>query len=635
MMYLRAFFIHRVQLFQYLYQRRYYFIQHKVILAVFFLLFAVTGIAQPVFKPDTANKINIQILPPTQLILGSRDSMAEVTRLVGTVHLRQDDNDMTCDSAWFNIGANNVEAFGNVRIVQPGGTQLQSDYLRYIGDKKQAYLRGNVKLEDGQNSLYSEDLTYNLGTKVAVYEHGGTLQSDATTVSSNKGNYNVKTKDARFTEEVIITDPEYNTTSEDLGYNTGTKVVTFFGPSPSTVINDKSVLVTKGGTYDTKNEVARFTKRTSLTSKEQFIEGDRIDYNRHTGYGNATGNVIAIDTLQHTVQWSGFASYNERTRVLLSTLNPVLLQRNGKDSLYIGADTFYSKPDMRGRIVPGIKNSKTGKDTTGTVETPPKRKRAKDVKPNLPPADTATSRSGFSLFGRENNKTITRKPEAEEPMADSTAPRYYIGYHHVRIWSDSLQGRCDSISYSEKDSVMKMIGDPVVWSRRSQITGDTILLFIGDSNKINRLYVPNNAIIVSLAGPDSADLYDQVQGKSLTGYFENNTITEMLVKTDAHSIYYAKDDSGFYIGVNQSESERMRIFFKDEKIQRILFIQEVTQIMTPLDQANLSDMKLSRFKWLEDKRPKSRSELFIAPKPASAVEVKPERRKGNSILARP
>ena len=512
-------------------------------------------------------------------MIGTRNDTGEVTKLINEVHLRQDQTDMFCDSAYFNIGENNVEAFGNVHITQPGGTQVQSDYLRYIGDKKLAYLRGNVKLDDGKNSLYSEELTYNLGTKVAVYEQGGTLQADATTVSSNKGTYNVNTKQARFTEEVIVTDPQYTTTSEDLGYNTGTEVVDFYGPLPSTVINDKSTLITTSGTYDTKREVAKFSKRTSLRNKEQFAEGDKIDYNRNTGYGYATGNVIAIDTVQHSTMYSDFAAYNEQSRILISTRFPVLKQMNEKDSLFIAADTFYSAPEVFKAPKP--------KDTT--VVRKPKVKRNRAVSDSVKAADMAIP--------------------AAESTADTSAPRYYIGYHNVRIFSDSLQGRCDSISYSGKDSVMRMMGNPIVWSRKSQITGDTILLFM-ENNKIKRLFIPSNAIIVSLAGPEKAELYDQVQGKTINAFFENNTINEMIVKPGAETITYQKDDSGAYIGVNQSESERMHVYFKNEQVQRIVFGQQVKQTMTPLTQADLPNMRLSRFKWLDNKRPKSLSELF-------------------------
>ena len=532
---------------------------------------------------DTNDKITIQIVNAEAFVGIKRDTL-EQTKLIGNVQMKQGDNFMSCDSAYINLVANNVEAFGNVHIVQPGGTQVQSDYLRYIGNTKVAYLKGNVKLDDGKNTLWSEDITYNLGTKIAQYDNGGTLQSEGTTVTSNKGMYNVNTKDARVTGDVIVTDPQYNVTSQDLGYNTASKVVRFF--SRSVVVHDgKSTLTTTGGSYATKEGIAHFTNRTALQDKEQYIEGDKIDYNRNSGYGNATGNVIAIDTAKHTTLYSGYASYNEKRRTLLATIKPVLRQENGKDSIFIRADTFFSAPV-------GMLNVKAkGKNTV---------------------ADSSAAKS--VKRGRNRNATDSSAADgaiqkvAETPV-DTTAPRYYTGYHHVLIFSDSLQGRCDSIAYSFRDSVMRMMIEPVAWSRMSQITGDTILLYT-DSSTIKKAFVPANALIVSQSGPDQAQLYDQVQGKTLTANFHNNTITDMIVWPAAQSIYYPKDDSGAYLGVNQSESERMRILFRQEKIHRILLEQEPKQTMTPLDKADLPSMRLSRFKWLEEKRPKSKEELF-------------------------
>jgi lipopolysaccharide assembly outer membrane protein LptD (OstA) len=97
-------------------------------------------------KSDTTN---VNILHSTiggGLIKGD----TQLFRLVGEVQLEQNGTLMYCDSAYINQDANNVEAFGNVKIVQPGGTQVQSDYLRYIGNTKKAYLRGNVSLTDGK-----------------------------------------------------------------------------------------------------------------------------------------------------------------------------------------------------------------------------------------------------------------------------------------------------------------------------------------------------------------------------------------------------------------------------------------------------------------------------------------------------
>jgi lipopolysaccharide export system protein LptA len=497
-----------------------------------------------------------------------------INKLIGNVALKQGDNLMYCDSAYISMEKNNVQAFGNVNIIQPGGTQVQSDYLRYTGNTKLAYLDGNVTLTDGKNNLWASELTYNLGTKVGVYTQGGTLQSESTTLSSNAGTYNVRSKDARFTGEVFVTDPEYNVTSEDLGYNTETKVVRFYGPS--IVSNDQSVLHTSDGTWDAKNEIAHFTSRSSIQNDAQYIEGDRMDYNRKTGFGTAMGNVYVHDTSQRTTMYSGYAQYNEITKELLSTVKPVMKKVNNNDSLYIRADTFYAAPvpinDTVAKKTTVTKTSKIGKDVIETTE-----------------ITTSTDSTASD---------------------DSTRPRYFIGYHHVLVFSDSMQARCDSIRYSQADSIMKLMYDPIVWSRSSQLTGDTILLY-SDTSFLRKLFIPNNAFVASQSGPEKAKMFDQVQGKTLTGYFENNALKEMVVFPNAEAIYYSKDDDGAYLGVQQAQSERMRVFFADQQISKIVLEQDVKQTMTPLQKANIATMKLSRFQWFPDKRPKSIAELFL------------------------
>lgn len=520
-------------------------------------------------KKDTAGKVPIEIMPGTGRLQYVQTDSGAVNKLIGNVILKQGENMMYCDSAYFYLDRNMVEGFGNVRIVQPG-SDASSDYMRYIGNEKLAYMKGNVALTDGKSNLWSEEVTYNTATKIGVYTQGGTLQNETTTLSSNAGVYDMRTKDARFTGEVIVTDPQYDIVSEDLGYNTETKLVTFF--SPSVVTSDSSVLKTSSGTYDSKNEVAHFTSRSSVQKKEQYTEADTLDYDKKTGIGHGVGHVIAIDTAQKTTLYSGRADYNEKKKTMLATIKPVLKQMNGNDSLFIRADTLYSFP------VPKM-------------------------------GDTLRRDSVARFIGKGKNKKMVMEPVEDTTAVDSSAPRYFIGYHHVKIFSDSMQGVCDSISYSQQDSVMRMMKDPVAWSRNSQITGDTILMYM-DSGQIRKVYVPNNALIVSQSGPEKAKLFDQVQGKTLTGYLENNTITDMYVRPNAEAIYYAKDDDGAYLGVNNATSTWMHIIFSDQQIDHIIFGQDVKQKMTPMDKADLPNMKLSRYKWLINRRPKTLAELF-------------------------
>lgn len=534
-----------------------------------FLLCANIAFAQS--KSDTAKRVPIELLPGIGRLEVIETDSGAINKLIGDVALKQGDSYLYSDSAYLNLKTNNLEAFSNVRVVQPGSTGT-SDYLRYTGNIRHAYMRGSVNLTDGKDNLWSEEVNYDLNTKTGTYSNGGTLQSGTTTVSSNNGIYNLKTKDARFTGNVIVTDPEYHIKSEDLGYHTETKVVTFF--APAVVTSDSSILKTSCGTYDTKNEIAHFTCRSSILNKEQYLEADSIDYNRKNGIGLAKGKVIAIDTTQHTTLYSGRADYNEKRRTMLATIKPVMKQMSGDDSLFIRADTLYSAPIPRAG------------DTIKVI--------------------TETLNRGVG----KNKRDVVTVQEVDSIAVDSNRPRQVIGYHHVLIFSDSMQGRCDSISYSQADSVIKMMYDPIVWSRNSQITGDTILLYMDTANELKEIYVPNNALVVSQSGPPKAGLYDQIQGKMLTGYLDSNRIKETWVRPDVETIYYSKDESDAYLGVNQATSEEMRVYFNSQQIDRVFFERDVKQKMTPMEQADLPGMKLSRFQWLDDKRPKSLTELF-------------------------
>ena len=632
------------------------------VIALFFL-FIISGHkaeAQQQQPQEDTSKVTIHILNVRVITFHKTDS-GEYNKFIDSVAFLVGKDTLYCDSAYQNSTTKNFEAFGDVKISQQDGTRGYSNYLRYTAAKKLAFMSGNVILIDGNNNLKCEELNYDLGTKTGEYFKGGTLQSDSTTVKSNTGTYNVHSKDARFKGKVVIVDPKYNIKSEDLGYNTETKVETFYARSVVTSDSGKSVLVTTRGTYDSKNVIARFIGHSSIWNDGQYIEADSMHYNKVTGYGYAIGNVVSIDTGHHSTLYCQHAEYFRKQRILWATIRPVMEQVNGKDTLYMRADTFYSAPMVRMKVTaPVISDSsvKATGDTTKGVDSSKAQKQVlpigkskiqKDtienhkINPNsqfpIPnsdyiwavPAykyripdfmnDTSKSKPMLQYQTRPAVETVEKRSKrskvkvpklkaADTAAADTTAPMYFVGYHHVLIFSDSLQGKCDSVCYTRSDSTIRMITAPIVWSHNSQITGDTILLYL-DSNQIRKMYVPNNAFLVSQTGPAKAGLFDQVQGKTLTGYFKKNTITKMVVFPNAQCIYYPKDDKdGAYLGVDEANSTRMLIFFTDQKISDIKFYQDPHQTMTPLEQADLPNMKLSRFKWLMDQRPKTKEQLF-------------------------
>ena len=585
-------------------------------------------------KKDTSDMVTIHIDNMKSMIHTQTDSGA-YRRYVGDVILRQGTDTLYCDSAYQNEQTQNFEAFSNVKIAQAGGTKGTSDYLKYTSQTKKALMRGNVALTDGKNNLVCEEATYDLANKVAVYDNWGTLHNDSTTVTSRTGVYNVNEKNARFKGNVYITDPQYKLKSEDLLYNTETKVTQFYAMSEVIWGNGTGLLKTSSGTYDGMHGVADFKGRSAIWNDGQYIEGDSLKYSKLTGHGIAIGNVISIDTEHHSTMYCGFVEYYQKQRKTMATIKPVLVQANGKDTLYMRADTFYSAPMVKSKfknlnsLMPGDTlvnpewKANTGlmKDSLGNKVRPAGRALQKKdtlnwVTKASPEEEKAAKSEKTGKPEKTGKKKKDKKLKITEPVvavdtaaADTTAPLYFIGYHHVLIFSDSLQGKCDSICYTRSDSMIRMMFNPIAWAHNSQITGDTIMMQM-DSTQMRRLYVPNNAFMVSRTGPEKAKLFNQVQGQTLTAYFANKQVTKIVVTPNAECIYYPTDEKDEYMGLNNSTSVLMRIQFVDQKITNIKLEKDPKTTMQPLEKADLDAAKLSRFKWLIDQRPKRKEELF-------------------------
>ncbi|GAA4463433.1 hypothetical protein GCM10023093_11870 [Nemorincola caseinilytica] len=626
----------------------------------------LAGLPARAQKPvaDTADKVRI-IIANTGFMEHYTTDSGSLTKFVNDVVVYQGTDTLYCDSMYQFVEKKRLEAFGNVRIAQQGGTEGTCSYLRYASDKRIAYMTGDVLLTDGKNRLWCQELTYDLGTKTGTYNRNGTLQSDSTMVTSIYGVYNVRSHDARFTGNVVVLDPQYKIASKDLGYNTETRVERFYDYSVVTSDSGRSVLTTWSGTYDSKNVVARFTGHSSIWNDGQYIEADSMHYDKGSGYGYAIGHVISIDTAQHATIYCGRVDYFRKQRVLWAIIKPVLELANGPDTFYMRADTFYSAPMVRGAgrqfrmpqdtadnradstLQKVVRNATIlATDTTTIIKTKAtdstavkprgRRQRPQAVaktdtvvavaEPDAGPIDSMwtipaykyrvdrllrdTARQAApAIKTARNKKKKTDLPPADTTAADTTSPIFFTGYHHVLIFSDSMQARCDSVCYTRADSIVRMIYDPVAWARGSQITGDTILMLL-DSGGIQTMYIPNSGFMTSRSGPEQAQIYDQIQGESITAFFKENAIKKMIVTPDAQSIYYSKDDDGAYVGMNEATSVLMRIYFGEQQISRIKFEKDVHQTMTPMHKADLPNARLKRFKWLYDERPKSKDELF-------------------------
>lgn len=622
--------------------------------------------AQTVIQPASADTIRIiQILQGNSLREKTIDTTSFQT-IAGNVILQEGLTKFSCDSAIINKTTNVLEAFGNIHINQQDSIHTYSQYLKYVGKDRIAYLKKDVRLTDKKGILYTQELEYDLKTSVGTYKKGGRVVNGKTILTSDNGVYYAETKDVFFKNNVHLVDPKYDIRSDSLQYNTQTQVVNFI---TATQIKNKDggEVYTKSGSYDLKNGKAFFGARTIFKDSTRTYVADASAIDEASGIAQLEGNAVIKDSVQGYSVIAGQIFINKKNNSFLATRKPVLIFKgDGNDSTFIAADTLFSgieHTDSAGIITKGktdtlkqtvvIKQDKDGKtiiekvtDTAISVNTNTDStgiEYAADSLQNMndniviEKLDTVTHHAADSLPTIKPTQPVAvikedslAAPNAVTQQVDSTLNdnqtelaritkdtatknandtiRYFQAFHNVRIFNDSLQSVCDSLYYTSRDSVFRLYKDPLVFANNSQIAGDTIHLYT-KNKKADRIYVFDNGIIINEVKKDV--MYNQMAGRTLNGYFKEGNIDYMRVKgSPAESIFYPQDKDSAFTGMNRAKGDVIDIYFVDKAVNRVKFINDVNGTFFPIKQIPVDQKQLAKFEWLDKRRPKNKFELF-------------------------
>jgi lipopolysaccharide export system protein LptA len=530
----------------------------KLLVTVFCSLL-IPGLLQSQTIADTsaAPTQQIEILAGTQRQTSTK--LPDGTRLqilAGKVALRQGNTFFYCDSLIMNPATNILEAFGRVHINDADTTQIYSNYLKYLTDVRYAYLKGNVRLTGGQGTLTTNELEYDVANNIGTYKNNGRVVTKKTVLTSREGIYYADTRDVFFKNKVELKDPAYYVKTDSMIYNTETQLARII---TDTYIRDSSgrVIRTTEAVYDLKTGNAEFSQRTTIVDGEVTIIGDQIANDDAAGLAQIRGNAILRDKKNGLTILANEIFANKKTEAYMATRKPVMIIKQEKDSIYIAADTLFTA-------------------------------RLSD---RFPVIDTA-----------RKTKATTKKQAAKKDSTD----RYFEGFQHVRVFSDSMQAVSDSLFYSLKDSTFRLFYDPIVWTPKNQITGDTIYLHTRNK-KAHRLRVFENSFLVNQLGPD---IFNQVKATRMDALFTDGTIDSVRAKGFAASVYYLQDKDSAYTGVNQTNSDIMDVYFQKGDLKKVVFRSAVKGTLWPISHKKPSEMRLPDFKWQESRRPKTRYELF-------------------------
>jgi lipopolysaccharide export system protein LptA len=475
--------------------------------------------------------------------------------LVGHVKIRQGKTLLYGDSLILNTTKNTLEGFGNIHINDADSVHTYSEYLKYIGNTKKAYLRKKVRLTDGKGVLTTDSLDYDVSVKIGYFKKGGTLVRNKTKLRSVEGYYYGVTRDVIFRKKVEANDPDNTIYTDTLEYNTYSQLANFI--SPTKIISGSRIIRTRNGNYNLGTKKGYMYERSSIDDSTYTFIADDMAIDDSLGLGEFRGNVVykSKDTLGFDLLANNIKT-DKKKSALLATELPLLLIKQKNDTLYVSADTLYS-----------------GKVT--------------DLKRPFPKA-----RDSVGL------------------MTDSTLDKYFEAFHHVQVYSDSLQAKCDSLFYALSDSTIRLISRPIVWANNNQITGDTIYMYV-QNKKPEQLNVFNNALAINKI--DTTEYYNQIKGSRLNAWFNDGELIKMRCKGNAENIYFAMDNDKNFVGVNHSNAQIIEITFENSEPAKVIFRNQLKGTLTPIQKTNKTDLKLNGFKWLENLRPKSKFDI-LSPK---------------------
>ncbi len=258
--------------------------------------------------------------------------------LNGHVHFDHAGARLFCDSAYFYEQTNSFEAFGHVKMYQGDTLSLFSDYAFYDGNDQMAEARNNVVLKNRKTTLYTDSLNFDRLYNNAYFFEGGKMVDQGTTLTSDWGEYNTKTKMAVFNYDVKMRNKKFFLTTDTLYYDTRLSMAHIVGPSD--ILSGKSHIYSEQGYYDTKLDRARLMNRSVLNNEGKQLIGDSVYYDSKTGLSKAFRNVIYTDSVNKNRLTGNYGEYHEETGYALFTDSAVAIDFSQRDSLFMHADTF-------------------------------------------------------------------------------------------------------------------------------------------------------------------------------------------------------------------------------------------------------------------------------------------------------
>ena len=272
--------------------------------------------------------------------------------------------------------------------------------------------------------------------------------------------------------------------------------------------------------------------------------------------------------------------------------------KTSPDTLKTSPDTLNTSPDT----VRVPSDSLAAKTLSAVTEPVSVTEPAEVTNPQSPDSLTVPTDSltvpGDSLHVPTDSLSLAPK--------DSTKISFIYGIRNVKVFRNDMQVACDSLAYTDLDSLIRLYENPIVWNEiKRQYSADSITVIV-KNRSIDRASLMSNAFIIVQEDTLS---YDQIRGTEMMAYFDSTGALRRFDSMGGASGVFYIEENGSLATVNKFESKMLTATLKDGNIQDLNYFDAVKTDAYPVVQMKKDEKILKGFDWQPDKRPKGPEDI--------------------------
>lgn len=490
------------------------------------------------------------------------------------------------------------------KVIDVESDRLEIDEKKFPGATLLSKVNNQVYLKhEGIEIWCDQAVHYGEDRFVKAFGNVKMKQGDTITMKSNYAEYNGKTEFAYASTKVVLETPQ-NTLRTDTLFFDRLRQQAYYR-SGGTVKDSTNTLKSKIGRYYMDRKLYRFSKDVNIKNPQNTVDSERLDYYTETGdaflYGSST--IKSPESILYCER--GY--YDTKTKIGYAIKNARIDYDNRTvlgDSIYYDSNTNFASATNNIQVIDTANQSlikghyaEVFKDKDSVFIT----KRALAI----------TEKENDSIFIHSDTLMVTGVPNK----------RLMRGFYDVKIYKSDMSGKCDSISVDQVTGFTKMIGKPITWANKSQMTGDTIVLISNPkTQKLDSLKVYNNSFLVQQ--DTLKEGFNQIKGSVLYGLFKENELRQVNVNKNTETIYFQRNEEQEMIGINKVASSRIEIFFENQDLTDMYYYENIEGTLYKEENLPENDRELDGLNWRGDELIASKNDLFKDEKPFELTKIK-------------